>query len=239
MIIRPPSCADSGCPLASKGRGFALPSGDPHTAKICLLLETPDEKEVEYDLTRSDHYMPWDVPDTLIELERRTQLYPGLDVSYLRRGAPVVGSNGVQLFAWALKSAGIQRRDCYIANVLQCYPGKGKDGNVAYPKGEERKKAESCCSKLWWRIDSLFQPTISIINIHPAAIIRNSVAFPVQWHVAVQTKKFVQSGAKVLMACGAKAAEAYLGYGGNTMKWAGHWQVENELTRRLRRERFA
>lgn len=242
LIIRPPACTEVGCPQASKGRGFALPSGDPRTARICLLLETPAEKEVEYDLVQIERLggsLPWDVPDIRAELDSRVQLYPDLDSVYLRRGAPVVGPSGVQLFAWALKSAGIQRRDCYVANVLQCYPGKAKDGAVAYPKGEDRKRAESCCAKLWWRIEEEFKPDVSMINIHPAAIIRSAVAFPVQWHVFVQAKKFVREGARVLVACGGKAAEAWFNYGGNVMKWAGHWQRETEITRRLRKERLS
>ena len=121
-LTQPAECFESGCPQAGKSQGFALPSGDPHAAKICLLLETPTKDEILYDISAKSptlfRNVSWDVPDYAVEREYRRTLYP--DCTHSERGAPVVGAAGIQLFGWALKNAGIQRRDCYIANVLQC-----------------------------------------------------------------------------------------------------------------------
>lgn len=241
MLTQPQACFDAHCPQAGKSQGFALPSGDPHATKLCILLETPAKDEIEYDislksLTRIRGYL-WDVPDYDLEIERRKSLYPGCD--HISRGVPVVGAAGIQLFASALKAVGLQRRDCYIANVLQCYPGKDSKGEVAYPKGDARHTAESCCARLWWRIEQEFKPTISLINIHPQALNYNVVAFPVQVAVFAQAKKFMREGHKVVVACGAKAASSWFGYGENVTKWAGHWQHETDLTRTLRARRLA
>lgn len=199
---------------------------------MALLLETPATEEIEYDIQKLD--------DGQEESVRRRDLYPGLDPQHINRGAPVVGRSGSELFSWALRAAGITRRDVYLANVLQCYPGKNpKDGTVAYPKGKNRKLAESCCSSLWWRLDQIFKPDYSIINFHPAAIIRDATPLPLQIAAFVRAKKICNSGAKVLVCCGGKASLAWFGYGENVTRWVGHVQRETELTRELRRRRLS
>lgn len=239
---RPQACFDIGCPLAAQGQGFALPSGDIHTSRLAFLLETPATEEINYDLSQTNRRSvpsPWDIPDVPAELERRSLLYPHLVGAYLRRGVPVVGRSGMELFSWALRASGIGRRDVYIANVLQCYPGKGKDGTVAYPTGKDRKHAESCCASLWWRLDSIFKPDIAVINFHPAAIIRDVTPLSLQIAAFTRAIRFVQDGYKVLVCCGGKAAKAWFGYGDNVTRWVGHYQRETNLTRQMRAERFA
>lgn len=239
---RPQACYDAGCPLAESGHGFALPSGNIFEARIALLLETPASEEIAYALEDSGRRAvsspTWDVPDVELELEWRRRLYPDIDAQYLHRGAPVVGRSGMELFAWALRAAGITRRDVYIANVLQCYPGKKPDGTVAYPKGKERKEAETCCASLWWRLDSVFRPDWSVINFHPAAIVRDVTPLPLQIAAFVKAKKLANGGAKAVVCCGGKAAKAWLNYGENVTRWVGHAQRETELTRMLRRKRL-
>lgn len=226
----PTECTQCGCPLASTAKGFALPSGNLETSRIALLLETPATEEIVYDIAN--------LPDASDERRRRHALYPTLDSRYIVRGAPVVGRSGFELFSWALKSTGINRSHVYLANVLQCYPGKAPDNTVAYPKGAARRAAESCCVSLWWRLD-LFNPTHSIINFHPAAIVRSPVALPLQIAAFRHAKQLADEGHKVVVCCGGKAAKAWLGYGENATRWCGHTQEENNLTKRLRRARLS
>ena len=225
----PSDCAARGCPLAPTAKGFALPSGNLETSKIALLLETPATEEIVYDISK--------LPDAADERLRRDVLYGSLDSSYLVRGAPVVGRSGFELFSWALRNVGLDRSQVYLANVLQCYPGKAPDGTVAYPKGDARHAAESCCASLWWRLDK-FNPDFSVINFHPAAIVRSAVALPLQIRSFKIAKELADEGHKVVVCCGGKAAKAWLGYGENVTRWCGHVQRETDLTRRLRRERL-
>lgn len=236
---QPQSCYDAGCPQAGKAKGFALPSGN-IDAKIALLLETPAVEEINYvlkeDTSRSGY--PWDVPDVRTELEYRHALYPTLASDYIGRGAPVVGRSGMELFSWALRAAGITRRDVYLTNVLQCYPGKNDKGEVAYPTKDARKLAESCCARLWWRLEE-FRPEFSIINFHPAAIVRSVIPLRLQIAAFVRAKKIANDGHKVVVCCGSKAAEAWFGYGSNVSRWVGHTQQETDFTRMLRARRLA
>jgi hypothetical protein len=46
---KPPYCYESGCPMAYKGRGFALGCGDP-SAPVSILFERPAEDEIGYTM---------------------------------------------------------------------------------------------------------------------------------------------------------------------------------------------
>lgn len=228
MTPQPPDCYIFNCPMAGRAKGFALPSGDIES-RIAILLETPAAEEISYAIS--------ELPDANLEKDRRIALYPTLPVHYRERGAPVVGRAGFELFQWALKASGLTRTDVYLANTLQCYPGKSSDNTVAYPKGDARKRAESCCASLWWRLDT-FRPYASVINFHPAAIIRSAVALPLQIAAFRIAKRIADQGHKVLVCCGGKAVQAWFGYGENVTRWCGHVQYETELTRKLRKERL-
>ena len=83
MSGQPEKCFSLGCPLAGKGTGFVLGSGDPSTAKVALMLEAPGRDEV-----------PWEVVEPE-EIERRQKAYPELVGSrFITRGMPVVGRSG-------------------------------------------------------------------------------------------------------------------------------------------------
>lgn len=240
-MIRPPACSSVGCPQADKGQGFALPSGNIFESRIALLLETPASEEIAYEIETSNRRAvssPWDVPDAQLELNWRRTLYPSLESDYLHRGAPVVGRSGMELFSWALRASGVSRRDVYLANVLQCYPGKKPEGTVAYPKGKDRRVAEACCAKLWWRLETVFKPDYSIVNFHPAAIIRDVTPLSLQIAAFARAKKLANAGHKVVVCCGGKAASAWMGYGENVTRWVGHVQRETAITRMLREKRL-
>lgn len=111
-MSQPQACFDCGCPLAGKSKGFALGSGDPKSAKMAILLETPASNEISYIVN--------DLVDGAAEVSRRKLTYPDLDSKFVTLGAPVVGPSGNELFGWALKPLGLQRSDLFIENVLHC-----------------------------------------------------------------------------------------------------------------------
>jgi hypothetical protein len=51
MRDKPDYCFTSGCPLADKGRGFVLGTGDPVKARVGMILEAPGREEIEFALT--------------------------------------------------------------------------------------------------------------------------------------------------------------------------------------------
>src|SRR5712664_2558485 len=156
---KPKYCKESGCPMANKGRGFALGCGDP-SSKISILFERPAEDELAFVLdtkTKPDgmstetwihHVRDWREKEVL----RRRAAYPELEARFLLRGAPVRGASGGELSNWAFPMAGggINLEDCYLENVLHC-AAPGRDDKDSYPKGPERLKAEACCSH-WNRL---------------------------------------------------------------------------------------
>jgi hypothetical protein len=229
-MSQPQPCFECGCPLAGKSKGFALGSGDPKKAKMALLLETPASNEIAF-LTKELH-------DGLAEMARRDARFPELaDTRFTRVGAPVVGPTGNELFQWALKPLGLHRADLFIENVLHCWPPQTKQGNH-YPVGNERKKAEGCCSQIWNRLDE-FGPTAAVVNFHPAAIIREVTPLPIQIRAFERAKTLMLQGHRVVVCCGGKAADVWFGYASNVTRWAGHFQLESDFTRAKRAERWA
>jgi hypothetical protein len=218
MSSQPPSC--SGCPLYGKGTGFVLGSGDPRTAKIGIALEAPGREEILYEADSA-------------EVARRTLRYPELGDRYLRRGVPVVGKSGGILFGWGLSAVQVTRQDLFIDNTLRCLPPKVKDSQ--YPTGNDRKKAEAWCRQ-YDRWDE-FNPSVSLINIHPAAIAREPTPLPLMIKAFEKAKHFAVAGEKPLVLCGGKAVGAWLGYGGTVQTWMQHYQVETDFTRNQREQR--
>src|SRR5579859_6199033 len=141
--------------------GFVLGSGDPKTAKIGLMLEAPGREELTYAVSDA-------------ELERRRRAFPNLGDEWLRKGQPVVGKAGATLWQWGLAPVQITPHSSFVDNGLRCLPPK--IGNSQYPTGDVRKRAEACCRQYdrWEE----FRPTVSLVNIHPAAIARDVTPLP-------------------------------------------------------------
>lgn len=228
----PQQCVSVGCPMASVAKGFALHSGTvPPKSGIALLLESPGPDEPAF--------LVKDLPDGLVELQRRRERYPDLDARWVNVGAPVVGRAGTLMWQWMMAPMGLHRNDVAIFNTLHCYPGKDAAGEFAYPKGGERKKSEACCADLWLRPLVAWDPTLSVVAMHPSAIQRDVVPLPMVLRAIERAKQAAARGERVLLLMGGKAAKHWLGYGENTSRWCGHWQQETDFTRRKRAERWA
>lgn len=223
-MIYPPSC--SGCPIRATSRGFALDAGDPVRARIGFLFETPASTEIG-----------WRCEPGEVALRKRD--YPA-DVipssSTFLVGEPVVGPTGAIFESWLLRAVGLKREDCYLGNVLHCFPEKSKGGSH-YPTGSNRKEAERRCAvfnkrwELFWR-DAPLQA--ELISIHPASLLREVTPLPLVtqfqrvpglYSDLQKAADMVSQGYKVRVLMGAKAVESILGYGGNVSKWRGHFFV--------------
>lgn len=156
MNDKPNYCYSSGCPLAKKGKGFALGCGDPNS-QISILFERPAEDEIVFTLggPKPDNMSlaTWGVVQKWQreELERRKKAFPELDTDdqrkFLFRGAPVRGMSGAELRTWVLPTVGGDGLEGYfLENVLHC-----ADRNNDYPTGDEKLAAEACCTH-WNRL---------------------------------------------------------------------------------------
>lgn len=213
---QPESC--KGCSLYGISTGFCLGSGDPKTAKVALQLEAPGNQE-----------LCWSVDED--EFQRRKQCYPDIEDWFLKRGQPVVGKAGSILFTWGLLPVQLHRKDLFIDNTIRCLY-KGKTG--PYPTGDLKKRAEAFCRK-YDRWDE-FSPTVSLTQIHPAAIAREPSPLPLMIKTFEKGKDFSHNE-RPLILCGGKAVSAWMGYGSTVQKWLGHYQQENEFARTMREKR--
>lgn len=220
MSSQPKECFDIECPLAGVGTGFVLDSGDPKTARVALQLEAPGKDELIYEADDE-------------EVQRRRERFPSLDVSFIRRGVPVVGRAGGILWGWGLAPVQITRRDVFVANTLRCLPPKIKDS--PYPTGNVRKKAEACCRQ-WDRWDE-YKPTVALVNIHPAAIAREPAPLPLMIKTFSKAKHFAAQGERPLVLCGGKAVKVWLGHSENVNTWVGHYESETPLIASNREKR--
>lgn len=225
----PSQCGD--CPMTSVAKGFALHSGAmPPKSGICVLLESPGPDEPSY--------LVKDLIDGAAEMSRRREQYPQLEDRWIRMGAPVVGRAGTLMWSWILAPLGLQRSDVAVFNTLHCYPGKTSVGVFAYPTGAMRKRAEATCAQTWMTSLLTWDPTVSVVAMHPSAISRDVTPLPVVLRAVEKAKMFAAKGERVLLLMGGKAAKHWMGYGENTTRWCGHWQAESEYTRRKRLERW-
>lgn len=188
-----------------------LGSGDPTTAKMAVMLEAPGNQEVI-----------WRVDDPA-EIERRRMRYPDMPEEFLRRGQPVVGPSGGVLFGWGLAPVQLTRNDLFIDNVLRCLPPKEKNGEH-YPTKDVRKSAEAHCRQ-YDRWDE-YKPTVSLVNIHPAAIAREPTPLPLMIQTFVKAKHFALAGERPLVLCGGKAAHMWMGHASTVQTWLGHYEQE-------------
>lgn len=250
MKDKPEYCYSSGCPLANKGRGFSLGSGDP-SSPISIMFERPADDEIAYTFggpkppgmsdATWDGVKKWQAE----ELERRRIAFPELDTPeqrrFLMRGAPVRGASGAELRQWVLPTIGgkTSLEDYYLENVLHCAAKETGD----YPKAGEREAAEGCCAH-WNRLLSV-EPRIdvNIISLHPAGLIRETgggiVALPLQIDSFVKARAFSKAGKKVLLLAGGAAAKFWLNFGDTVTKWCGHYETETEGTWKKRMARIA
>jgi hypothetical protein len=221
MSGQPAKCGELGCPLYGKGTGFVLGSGDPSTAKVALMLEAPGKDEVPWEVTESE------------EIERRQQAYPELSGKFIGRGMPVVGRSGGILWSWGMAAVQLTRKDVFVDNVLRCLPPKeGKDN---YPKGKVRVKAEACC-RYWDRWEK-YKPTVSLVQIHPAAVAREPTPLPLMIKTFEKAKHFYLGGERPLVLCGGKASKLWLGHASNVTTFLGHYESETDFSHLNREQR--
>jgi uracil-DNA glycosylase len=145
-----------------------------------------------------------------------------------------VGKAGFELWGWALPPVGLARKDIFIDNTLRCLPPR--NGDSAYPKGAERKRAEAHCRQYdrW----NKFNPDIIVETLHPAAIVREPTPLWLQIKDFEKARDFAKRGLKVLVLCGGKAVKWFLGYGDNVTKWRGHYEYNSQAARERRSERL-
>lgn len=218
MPSQPITCV--GCPLYGVGTGFVLGSGNPRTAKMGILLEAPGYQE-----------LVWMADEE--ELSLRKIAYPEMAPEFLRKGMPVVGKSGALLFGWELAAVQLTRRDLFIDNSLRCLPPKVKD--TQYPTGEIKKSAEAHCRQ-YDRWDQ-FQPTVNIVNIHPAALAREPTPLPLGIKTFEKAKHFYLGGERPLVMCGGKSVNMWIGHGSTVQTWLGHYEIEGEFHKKKREER--
>jgi hypothetical protein len=230
---KPQYCYDSGCPLAMKGAGFCLGAGDPETAKIALMLEAPGHNEIEFDLEPGNDFFTQEECDKELAIRKRD--YPTLAEKFLRRGIPVVGKAGFELWGWCLPPVGLKRRDLFIDNTLRCLPPRSGDSN--YPKGAVRKRAEACC-RHYDRWDK-FKPDVSIVSLHPAGVVREPTPLWLQVKNFEKARDFAKRGLRVLVLAGGKAVKWWMGYAENVTKWQGHYEFNTRAEQERRAERLA
>lgn len=217
--------------MSSVAKGFALHSGAmPPKSGICILLESPGPEEPVF-LVRN-------LIDGTAEIERRRKRYPELGEKWTNVGAPVVGRAGFLMWNWILMPLNLQRSDVAVFNSLCCYPGKSADGTFAYPKGNVRKRAEATCAEKWLQPLLEWNPTVSVVSMHPSAISRDVTPLPVVLRSVERAKVLAAKGERVLLLMGGKAAKHWMGYGENTTRWCNHWQIETPWTRQRRQERW-
>ena len=127
----------------------------------------------------------------------------------------------------------LTRRDVFVDNVLRCLPPKeGKDN---YPKGKVRVKAEACC-RYWDRWDT-YRPTVSLVQIHPAAIAREPTPLPLMIKTFEKAKHFHLQGERPLVLCGGKASKLWLGHASNVTTFLGHYESESPWSASNREQR--
>lgn len=151
MRDKPNYCYEVNCPLANKGKGFALGCGDPNS-KIAIMFERPANDEISYSfggprppsipLERWNKILEWQKG----EYERRKKAFPELDTpdqrKFLVNGAPVRGMSGAEIRQWVLPYVGGGELESYfLENVLHC----GAPDNQ-YPSGDIKEVAEACCT---------------------------------------------------------------------------------------------
>lgn len=219
-MIKPDTCR--GCPLYETGKGFALGTGDPTTAKIALILEALGRDEVDFALRPVPGRRFFETPqecDREIAIRRRD--YPDVPLSVLTKGAPVVGQSGTELEMWVLPTVGLRRHDLFIDNTLRCLPPKTK--KEAYPTGDERKAAEKHCRQ-YDRLH-LFRPRALVVTLHPAAILRECTPLPLQVEDFKRARDFAAAGYKTALLIGGKSAKAFMRHSDSVLKCRGNYEI--------------
>lgn len=246
MRDKPNYCYDINCPLAKKGKGFALGCGDPAFAKVAIMFERPAADEIAFTFGGP---RPPQIPEPTwrqildwqrAELNRRKAAFPDLDTEDQRRfifhGAPVRGMSGAEIRQWVLPTVGGgQLEDYYLENVLHCAAPDNE-----YPAGDIKEAAEACCVH-WNRLKD-FNPEASIVSLHPAGILKEQgggiVALPLQWMTFSKAISFSRQGVRTLILAGGKAVKFWLGYAESVTRWAGHYIKETDLTWHRRTEKW-
>lgn len=222
---KPPAC--SGCLLAPSSRGFALDSGDPLRARIAFVLEAPTQAEVGYSLRpmMKRSFLATEVA-CAAELKIRKAAYPELDERYLKVGVPSVAGAGAMLDSWVFRPLGLKREECFVTSNLRCTPPRGKTGK-AYPIGDVRTQAEYSCRQ-WDRVPQFLsnadKGAVAVCTILPSDLMAQVTPLPLLIADIRKAMEFAATGLKVVVLMGGKAAETYLGYGGTSQRWRGHYQ---------------
>lgn len=194
------------------------------------MLETPDANDCASRVK--------DLPDGLVEIERRIAAYPTLEDRWIRLGAPATSWDDkiTTMWNWILNSMALQRSDLALFFTLNCFQGR-EGGKLIYPKGDVRKKAEATCAGLWLKPLMDWRPTVTVVGIEIASR-SDSTPVPIGLRCVEKAKKFAAAGERVLLVIGNRAAKHWLSYAENSTRWAGHWQQESDFTYRRRQERW-
>lgn len=147
---------------------------------------------------------------------------------------PAVGPAGRIMEGWVLAAVGLHRKDVFVDNVLRCLPPKGKIG--PYPTGDERKEAEAACRQ-YDRWDE-FKPTVAIVTMHPAAILRETTPLPLVIADMKKAADFARAGERPIVLMGGKPATYWLGQELNVQKWRGHYAFETNYGTNVRARRL-
>lgn len=147
---------------------------------------------------------------------------------------PLTGGTG-RYFNHCLLKLGLGRGDVIIDNTIRCKP----EGNN-YPFGSLRKDAEAHCrvydsvhgqSLLPGNI-STWDPTVAILSVHPAAVLRSQNMNPLLVHkcgdefqgVLAKALRFANAGERPVVLMGDKPKELVAPeYGNGVTKLIGHW----------------
>jgi len=229
ILQRPNSC--SSCSLCETGRGFALDVGDPSTARIAIMLETPAAEEVNFSVIPPPaHLGTRQVLGTVREAQeealRRSAAFPDIPGPLRSRGVPVVGRTGAVLNR-LLKQAGIVREHCFIGNSIRCFPPKSAKGDN-YPTGNEKNIAQAACRQYDRLGDGLgkFAPDVIVVTLHPASLFKEGASSGEPLILADLEKVacFAKQGLRVLLLMGGHACETFLGFANNVSRWRGHYE---------------
>ena len=222
MRDKPQHCYDSGCPLAEKGRGFVLGTGDPRTAKIAIILEAPGRDEIAFPLTMVPGRRFLSTQTEIdAEVARRKARYPDIDIHLIKRGAPIVGASGSMMNQWVLPAVGVKRENLFIDHVIRCQSPKVK--NSEYPTGAERHEAERCC-RHYDRLEE-FNPGALVGTMLPKSLLVEITPLPLLLKDVEKARDFAQAGFRTILLMGGKAAKAFMRYGENIARWRGSYEL--------------
>src|SRR5271165_6709626 len=210
---KPSGCV--GCPLEKVGSGFVLGAGDLSSARLQLLLESPSRADAAQTVDEG-------------ECQRRECTYPQIDRGIVRRGMPGCGEAIIPLDHWVLKNVGLSRPQVFVDSTLRCCPPGDK-----YPTGAVRKKAEA-----WCRQYDRFDESLAMVTLAPVSLSSDPAPLPLVVRSFAKALDFSAQGERVLLLCGGKTADVWLGYASNASRWMHHYEFSAGQAKERRVQRW-